>query len=47
VSHDALDRGMFWAGALMALAPVIFISILVGIWWWRRRQETRRRGPAA
>jgi hypothetical protein len=39
---DALSLSMFWAGALMVFAPIIFASIVLGVWWFQRR-----RAPAA
>ena len=40
MSHDdALSVSMFWAGALMVFAPVIFASILLGVWWYQRKRE--------
>jgi hypothetical protein len=37
--HDALDAAMFWTGALLALAPLIFAGIVIGVWWWQRRRS--------
>ena len=34
---DALSSSMFWAGALMVFAPIVFASIVLGVWWWQRR----------
>jgi uncharacterized membrane protein len=37
-SHDdALSLSMFWAGALMVFAPILFASIVLGVWWYQRR----------
>ena len=33
---DALSLGMFWAGALMVFAPVIFAGIVLAVWWRHR-----------
>jgi hypothetical protein len=42
VNHDALETGMFWAGALMALAPLIFAAIVLGVWWHQRKKEKKQ-----
>ena len=42
MTHDALERGMFWAGALMALAPILFAGIVLGVWWHQRKKEKKR-----
>jgi hypothetical protein len=34
---DALSLSMFWAGALMVFAPIIFAGIVLGVWWYQRR----------
>ncbi len=34
---DAMSMSMFWAGALMVFAPIVFASIVLGVWWWQRR----------
>ena len=31
--HDALSLSMFWAGALMVFAPLIFAAVVLGVWW--------------
>ena len=36
--HDALDAAMFWTGALLALAPLIFAAIVIGVWWWQKKR---------
>lgn len=35
---DALSLSMFWAGALMVFAPLIFAAVVLGVWWWQRRR---------
>jgi hypothetical protein len=35
----ALSLGMFWAGALMVFAPLIFAAIVLGVWWRQRRRS--------
>ena len=35
---DALSLSMFWAGLLMVFAPIIFASIVLGVWWFQRRR---------
>ena len=37
--HDALDAAMFWTGALLALAPLLFAAVVIGVWWWQRRRS--------
>lgn len=29
---------MFWAGAMMAVMPILFFGVLISIWWYRRKQ---------
>ena len=41
MNHDALEAGMFWAGALMALTPLVFAAIVLGVWWYQRRKGVR------
>jgi hypothetical protein len=41
MNHDALEAGMFWAGALMALTPLVFAGIVIGVWWLQRRKHKR------
>ena len=38
MNHDALELGMFLAGALMALTPVVLGGAVLGIWWHQRRK---------
>ena len=40
----ALSLGMFWAGALMVFAPLIFAAIVLGV-WWRQRRRSRAAPP--
>lgn len=42
MNHDALEAGMFWAGALMALAPLVFFAVVLGVWWHQRKKERKR-----
>ena len=42
---DALSLSMFWAGALMVFTPLIFASVVLGV-WWRQRRRTRE-GPGS
>ena len=37
-NDDALSLSMFWAGLLMVFAPIIFASIVLGVWWFQRRR---------
>jgi hypothetical protein len=43
MNHDALEAGMFWAGALMALTPLVFAGVVIGVWWFQRRKERKGR----
>ncbi len=43
MNHDALEAGMFWAGALMALTPIVFAGVVLGVWWFQRRKERKAR----
>ncbi|MBA3558051.1 MAG: hypothetical protein H0W30_05570 [Gemmatimonadaceae bacterium] len=47
MNHDALEAGMFWAGALMALAPLVFGAIVIGVWWVQKKKADRARGQNA
>jgi hypothetical protein len=42
---DALSLSMFWAGALMVFTPLIFASVVLGVWWRQRRHP--RDGPGS
>ena len=43
MEHDVLSVSMFWAGALMAFAPLAFAGIvLVGWRRWLRSADGRR-----
>jgi hypothetical protein len=42
MNHDALEAGMFWAGALMALAPLVFFAVVIGVWWVQRKRQGKR-----
>ena len=41
MNHDALEAGMFWAGLLMALAPIVFAGAVIGVWWFHRKKQRR------
>jgi hypothetical protein len=41
MNHDALEAGMFWAGALMALAPLVFAGVVIGVWWLQRKRDKK------
>ena len=41
MNHDALEAGMFWAGALMALTPIVFAAVVIGVWWFQRRKAKK------
>lgn len=36
---DGLSVGMFWAGAFMALTPMLLAGGVIAIWWWQRKKE--------
>jgi hypothetical protein len=38
MNDDALSLSMFWAGLLMVFAPILFASIVLGVWWYQRRR---------
>lgn len=40
MEHDALSVSMFWAGALMALAPLAYVGIVILVWRLSRRRAT-------
>lgn len=42
MNHDALETGMFWAGLLMALAPIVFAGVVIGVWWVQRKKQKDR-----
>jgi len=44
---DALSLSMFWAGALMVFAPIVFASIVLGVWWYHRRHAPAEDDPAS
>ena len=47
MNHDALEAGMFWAGLLMALAPVVFGVVVIGVWWVQKKKAERARSQHA
>jgi hypothetical protein len=42
MNHDALEQGMFWAGLLMALAPIVFAGTVIAVWWHGRRKGRKQ-----
>jgi len=36
-SDDVLSLSMFWAGLLMAFAPMLFAAIVLAVWWRQRK----------
>jgi hypothetical protein len=40
MNDDMLSLSMFWAGALMVLAPLVGAAVVLGVWW---RQRVRAR----
>lgn len=41
MSHDGLELGMNVAGLLMALAPIVFAGIVLGVWWYGRKKTSK------
>lgn len=33
MNQDALSNSMFWAGALLAMTPLVIGGIAVALWW--------------
>lgn len=46
--NDALSTSMFWVGALMVAAPLVFFGIVIAVWAYqkRRNREVRSEGPS-
>ena len=42
MNHDALEQGMFWAGALMALMPLILAAVVLGVLWHQKKRRPKR-----
>ena len=40
--NEGFTMSMFWAGAMMAFAPIIFFGTLIGVWWYKRRKGDQR-----
>jgi hypothetical protein len=45
MNDDALAISMFWAGALMVFAPLVFAGIVLAVWWHQRRHAPAAEGP--
>jgi hypothetical protein len=44
MSHDAMqamEQGMFWVGAMFVFMPILFASIVIGVWWYQRKSGRR------
>jgi hypothetical protein len=41
----ALSLAMFWAGALMVFAPLVFAAVVLGVWWRQRRRARAAQSP--
>lgn len=39
MSGDELSTSMFWAGALMVFAPILFFGIVIGVWWFTKKKR--------
>jgi len=39
VDQDAVSAAMFWVGALFVFTPIVFASIILGVWWFQRRKK--------
>jgi hypothetical protein len=48
MDHTPLDQGMFWAGAFMALTPIIVSAIVLTVWWKKKKHDRQDggRGPS-
>ncbi len=42
--NEGFTMSMFWAGAMMAFAPIVFFGTLIGVWWYKRKKT--KQGPA-
>ena len=46
MEHDVLSVSMFWAGALMAFAPLAFAGVVLFFWKrWLRDERARDAAP--
>lgn len=36
---DGVSNSMFWVGAMMVAAPIVFFGTVIGIWWYVRKKE--------
>ena len=46
MSHDAMqamEQGMFWVGAMFVFMPILFASVVIGVWWYQRKKAGRKR----
>jgi len=39
MNDDAMSLAMFWTGALMVFAPIVFASVVIGVWWYTRKKR--------
>lgn len=39
VDQDAVSAAMLWVGALFVFTPIVFASIILGVWWFQRRKK--------
>ncbi len=42
--NDNLSDIMFWVGGMMAVVPLLFGGVLVGVWWFQRK---KRQSPSS
>ena len=42
---EGFSMPMFWAGAMMAVMPMLFFGVLITIWWYRRKQLQKSSDP--
>ena len=40
--NEGFTMSMFWAGAMMAFAPIIFFGTLIGVMWYKRKKSNRQ-----
>ena len=42
--EDSMSLSMFWVGAMMVFAPIVFFGTVIGVWWWQRRRDAQEKG---
>ncbi|HEX9582293.1 MAG TPA: hypothetical protein VF970_14410 [Gemmatimonadales bacterium] len=41
MNHHAAEAAMFWVGALLVAAPIVFAGTILAVWWHGRRRARR------